>query len=94
MDVKHTPGPWRVEIGGEEIVVEGCGNPAGTIAVVAGRKSVEIEANARLIAAVPDLLDELEAIVDFVEQYAYSLDVSGYIASARAAIVKAKEGTK
>ena len=63
-NTKHTPGPWEVQIGID---------PTGFACYFIGRISrpfisrAEEEANARLIAAAPDLLEALE--------YAYSLIV-------------------
>ena len=57
----HTPGPWQLE-GTEEF---GFGiRPTGPSAPIAD--SVQGIANARLIAAAPDLLDALRAIADIV----------------------------
>lgn len=67
---KHTPGPWRFTChnGGQFLGdVEGslCGGTIRTIACVlpfAG--PTESDANARLIAAAPDLLAALNGILD------------------------------
>lgn len=62
MSALHTPGPWRVEryLGREDSwFVRGpfdervCGQGSGPV----------VEANARLIAAAPELLEALEAVV-------------------------------
>jgi hypothetical protein len=37
-----------------------------------------------------DLLNALEGLTEFVERYAYSVDVSGYLEAAHAAIAKAR----
>jgi hypothetical protein len=70
---QHTPGPWRVESAGSESLISS-GHWAGLATVVthmrepdaAGRDRFiptdEGEANARLIAAAPELLAALEAI--------------------------------
>ena len=52
----HTPGPWRVEADrqGLECVV----GPKGVVADTIGS-----EANARLIAAAPELLDALRRVI-------------------------------
>lgn len=55
---KHTPGPWQVDktygliMAGNEIEIAACH---------AGR-GADAEANARLIAAAPEMLDALEKI--------------------------------
>ena len=40
--------------------------------------------------ASSDLLEALKGLTEFVERYAYSVDVSGYLDAARAAIAKAR----
>ena len=76
----HTPGPWRVEDGqtiwsGEELVG------------AAGRIGMPMEANARLIAAAPEMLAALEWAVETADTEQYDAD---WYAAARAAIAKAK----
>ena len=67
---KHTPGPWRVQATGHSFVVEAHthtevisvdenGNPC--------RWSEYNEANARLIAAAPELLEVLRLMVAMAE---------------------------
>ena len=99
-EAKHTPGPWRVEVDtgpeaawerkwptihAEKYEVVGCEGLYG---------DYETDmANARLIAAAPDLLDALKALT-------HSLDVEDLVhddqrssfAAARAAIAKATGG--
>ncbi len=72
MKAQHTPGPWeaiehiainnvkgyRVFAGDDEITV--CRNAAGGLGSVV---QLPAEANARLIAAAPDLLEALEIVV-------------------------------
>ena len=61
---EYTPGPWRV--GGVEDLQHGRGRQiaadAGKICVVYGVRDPDVKANARLIAAAPDMYEELEAI--------------------------------
>ena len=74
---KHTPGPWVLDdpcennpqraMGGEQIFkVTGCGFGSGLIADVSSwwysRESAK--ANARLIAAAPDMLAALEQVLE------------------------------
>jgi hypothetical protein len=83
---KHTPGPWRVvDVPGEASHVIGANN----FTVVRGGYVSDMDtANARLIAAAPDLLAALQLIANFSNQ-----DVSDMVREiARAAIAKA-EGT-
>lgn len=54
---KHTPGPW-LRMG------RSIGNGAGEIATVWGLRDERAIANARLIAAAPEMLAALKAIVD------------------------------
>lgn len=96
----HTPGPWRVsKLGGEPMVY----GPQGA-QIVNMRDALvfadENEANARLIAAAPELLAVLQS---FVNAWAEQIDkdkevngsdavdfIAGYLDDARAAIAKAK----
>ena len=94
---EHTPGPWMVTPDHDEGIgwrhvssfPEGFGDIATTWS---GKHGDASEANARLIAAAPDMLDALEELVD-------TLDSRGVIdsfttQSARAAIAKATGKTR
>jgi hypothetical protein len=74
---KHTPGPWHVEHysrGSCEVRItrpkesKGLGPVAYALMDLAGAMTAEriseMKANARLIAAAPDLLDALQKLVD------------------------------
>lgn len=66
MNAKHTPGPWS-EFGPGNPQVYG-GDPVRRIAVLdrqTGASMDECYANARLIAAAPELLAALEGVRDF-----------------------------
>jgi hypothetical protein len=87
--MSHTPGPWEVREGKEEVwgpAVYAMG--AHDLQPLA---AAETEADARLIAAAPDLLAALEQI----QQRAVlgGRDTTGIEVIARAAIAKAKEPT-
>jgi hypothetical protein len=87
METKHTPGPWSVAIGDGCFVVET--NDAFIRFVIHGSNQEGDEANARLIAAAPELL---QAAKDFVEWFECSRIGDKPIAElshARAAIAKA-----
>ena len=65
MTQTHTPGPWRVHFDPchydtASDVKSDCGQLFASVGGKAGWK--EQEANARLIAAAPDLLDELKRL--------------------------------
>lgn len=68
---KHTPGPWSVH--GDHKTMIGCDDRKMMLAEVLyehvctewGRPIVEAQANARLIAAAPELLVALEATRNF-----------------------------
>lgn len=62
-ETKHTKGPWRTE-GFENLVVNSA--EGYTLTLAAGGKDAcldELKANARLIAAAPDLLHALKCLV-------------------------------
>ena len=96
---KHTPGPWYV------LETKHCvGGPLGPNGIGSGiamcgmraRTPEEQEANARLIAAAPDLLDALKGIVREIRAYSSpecdDADSIGYaeLKAADAAIAKAE----
>ena len=85
---KHTPGPWEVkQFGGPQI-----SGPAGyAVRTMWGALHVDDlqgqdAANARLIAAAPDLLEALEELIGDTEWGCYR---ATYL-KARAAIAKAR----
>lgn len=89
---KHTPGPWEV-LDGTRVGVtlpsltEGCGYDSHCIALTYGHdQRIDARANARLIAAAPELL---EALRNYVDGCSLSIDA---LAVARAAIAKATGG--
>ena len=89
MTDKHTPGPWRVDDNYVLCLYDGRPN---NICRMLGRGD-ETEANARLIAAAPDLLEACEVMV---AAYDEGLGISfrdGYfkgVALMRKAVKKAK----
>ncbi len=102
MNTKHTPGPWNsasldqdsdhmevfagISDGDQVAVVKGYGLASG--------KHYEAIANARLIAAAPDLLEALEEIVEGAIKHQGSSDtrVTAYaMHMVRAAIAKATQ---
>jgi hypothetical protein len=96
----HTPGPWEAVEGRSRLSIKAVSLPtydAGslpTIAVVSS-ELCGAEANARLIAAAPELLEKLRNAVRIVDFYMKSLgveprDIVESLAPARAAIAKAE----
>lgn len=85
---KHTPGPWN-RIKGDRNVYSAAGTVCKTPAILGGGSAAtNWEANARLIAAAPDLLEALEALLDYAESgWDHFPDVS---VNARAAIARAR----
>lgn len=73
-EVKHTPGPWGIEqyTPNEQAVDENT-----HYSIIAGSTSVatlielseETEANAKLIAACPDMLSALQAAIALADKY-------------------------
>jgi len=80
---EHTPGPW--EIGAEYMVCKLDQLIVGSNHIQAKNNRESEEADARLIAAAPDLLEAAEIIED--RDY---MDNSGDMAKLRRAIAKAK----
>ncbi len=58
---KHTPGPWKQEIGHYHFILDDEGHAVGTVSPRIGIGGLPVaKANARLIAAAPDMLDLLQ----------------------------------
>ena len=87
---EHTKGPWRVDGPNGYINQIGIGPSIGA-AYGAGE---EVKANARLIAAAPDLLEALENLHANIAEYARINNLGGFdnqdMQQARAAIAKAR----
>lgn len=107
MGIKHTPGPWRVSSESPRIIQKdyrAIGSDAGfLIASTMGHDNSgfyaseqEADANARLIAAAPELLEALtDAVIDFDNWAAHEDNhphehLVVWVEKARAAIAKAK----
>ena len=77
---RHTPGPWHtlchgdsLEDGSHRVTIAGPSTPdnfAGQVATAwrKGASAEEVEANARLIAAAPDLLDALKGMMEWARR--------------------------
>ncbi|MFA6063839.1 MAG: hypothetical protein WC736_14725 [Gallionella sp.] len=89
--VGHTPGPWAAADTLSRtglINVYGPGRPL-PIAIVTGDYKTEREANARLIAAAPELLEALQAMLEIYGPRNGAIERDGPCNYARAAIAKA-----
>lgn len=89
---KHTKGPWSFKYDDETrsgVNVYGNNGQTQIIDFVMGENLDEAEANARLIAASPDLLKALEAIAD-ISPCTYE-DAVEAVNIAKAAIQKATQ---
>ena len=99
---KHTPGPWRIDDEQRDfrILADGAAAPVAFISRLYREDLPPALANARLIAAAPDLLAALEnlaasmdagtAKILILDDEAYGGWRHGNIDSARAAIARAK----
>ena len=90
-NTQHTPGPWR--IGDAGFTVFGPPKPGALAETIAPVKS---RANARLIAAAPDMLEACRLFIAY-DDAAFDYDNAAAIydkarAAARAAIAKATGG--
>lgn len=85
----YTPGPWRIADSSE--IHSESGQPVCSIAHEENSNldSQIANANARLIAAAPDLLNALEIAVVTIKRLAKTDSANGTLNVARAAIVKA-----
>jgi hypothetical protein len=89
MTTKHTTGPWGF-LTSERAIVKAEENCAVWICYI-DDDSAEDDANARLIAAAPDLLAALEAMVKTFGNSTVLSDYGrGVVAQANAAITEAK----
>ena len=85
----YTPGAWRVD--NDNDVVAKLGYMIADLMVMDGKPTEEDRANARLIAAAPDLLEALNGLIEEIDDCAQPSDWDFYDAS-RAAIARAKGG--
>lgn len=90
MKTKHTPGPWQVgeSISGKPLIVT---KSHGTIAQPTGGFENEIKANARLIAAAPDLLAIVKELLICGPNAGHNQDL---LTSAIEAVAKAEGKTR
>lgn len=62
-ETKHTPGPWLAEVSAAKVAwIQGSNGEWAALAC--GETDASAAANARLIAAAPDMLEALTALVE------------------------------
>ena len=97
-NAKHTPGPWRVSLSDDTVVIDAHGREVAMIDGDYNRPDEWpiMEANTRLIAAAPDLLATLERLLHLDDSYGpfggeiYQDRIDRAWEKARAALAKAK----
>ncbi len=67
---KHTPGPWRVGLADDTVVTTQDGDEIVLVQGDYGDPTAwpVMEANARLIAAAPELLEALQGLLQLVDE--------------------------
>lgn len=70
METKHTKGPWIVANSGGSVKLGGMRHPKTICTLETSPLSIspEVEANAKLIAAAPDMLIALQKAVEVIER--------------------------
>ena len=93
METKHTPGPWET-IDGHEIWPTTGKNANCSFCFLPTNSTFypnsEIKANAKLIAAAPELLDNLKRIVERIEENDLQNTMPSAYKRAKEAIQKAE----
>lgn len=96
MEAKHTPGPWRVSADGVDVGSEDSFNPFGGCGccgspwLTADDPEVA-KADARLIAAAPELLEACQAMIEWDDrEQDHAVDFSACTELCRVAFDKAR----
>ena len=66
---KHTPAPWEISHEDEDIIIESNIREVDICQIVGGRYFEEDEANAKLIAAAPELLEAAIKLQEWNQKY-------------------------
>jgi len=94
METKHTPGPWVIDWNVSRLDIFGSDETALVASLRRSTLSQTIDeaarANARLIAAAPELLDSLSEILDYKGGADSALHDEYVMDRARAALAKAE----
>lgn len=79
VELKHTPGPWAINGGRIVRYIDGFSTPDSCIATVGtvNAQTPTDTANARLIAAAPDLLDALKDLFGYIENGTLVRNITG-----------------
>ena len=95
MSAEYYKGPWRLNAGDETQIMDSAQRTVARAQCggLSGITLTEAEANAHLIAAAPDLLEEGEALLDLLVQLRPDMAESTIAANMRAAIARAKGET-
>lgn len=95
MSTQHTPGPWKFAHDRNDLIVHDGDDVAYVDTLIPERPKAEQRANARLIAAAPELLEAARiALAESERANAhFGMDTSPATMALRAAIAKAT-GTK
>ena len=92
-ETKHTPGPWKTSYTNLSVVIAENGAVVARASKLNGL--VNLQANARLIAAAPELLEALRPFAETDLTTELVSDTFGFdVLRARAAIAKATGETK
>jgi hypothetical protein len=90
--MKHTPGPWEIEGEGQDVVGILAMGHNHFIAKLSGWATEIQDANARLIAAAPDLLEACKVALSIIEAEQEACGIyRAHTEIIRAAIAKATE---
>jgi hypothetical protein len=102
MNNKHTPGPWRLPTAAEAqrwgvhfLILDSEGGSLANAEPGFPMELGTVVANARLMAAAPELLEACRRLLKFNEELSEEVGVSAHYPSsefARKAIAKAEEG--
>lgn len=88
---KHTPGPWRAREHNSGASIVDAGPFQILLTNTVGATADVWTANARLIAAAPELLQLVKEALDEFENPHSLLDIRDWMAAAKAAIAKAEQ---
>lgn len=96
-ETKWTPGPWEISSNFTgPLVISPAGKKDDAIAYVFGTTFRQVQADARLIAAAPDMAEALEKLIgweDTIRTYIPNGGLTSALTAARSALAKARGET-